>query len=267
MPWMFWGPLTGGAAVAAWGVYTLSHRPTRISWRVRRQTATAWITAFLTRLQARWRRTLPHAQAALRITSAQMIAQYAGAALLVTLALALIARVSPLLSLPLGAVSAWLLVPWVILRRYGQYQNQVASNLPTLVLLLQFYLSLDYPILQALQASLPAMGPFGQAEVTQIIGDLQHGENTGAFRASQSRIDRLYWRMLMDTLAQSWGHEMTGAALDPLTTMLRAQRDERARLLTSSVDAVSTAVPILAVMGGVIAFLFFLLASSLGGSL
>lgn len=265
MPWTFWVPLLGGAAGVGYGVYTLSHRPARISWRGHPPSATAFFAAVLARLQARWRGTLPEAQRTLKITSGQMLAQYGAVTALVGLALTLVLHLTPAVSLPVGALAAFFAVPWFVLRRYGQYQNQVASNLPTLVLLLQFYLSLDYPVLQALGACLPALGPFGQHEVGRVVGDLRKGAHTGAFRDSQTRIGRLYWRMLMDTLAQSWGHEMTGAALDPLTTMLRAQRDEDARLLTSSVDAVSTAVPILAVLGGVIAFLFFLLASSLGG--
>jgi hypothetical protein len=252
------------AALGGAGVWWLTGRPAPLRWAPARaaEADRAWLGLLLGRLQRRWRNTLPEAQAALGLTPRMMALRYAVTAGAAAIILAQFLHLWPPLGLAAGIAIAYLAVPAHALWQYERYRRQVASNFGPLVLLLQFYLSLDYPIAEALKAALPAVGPFGRRELTRLLGELRLGSGPAAFRASAERITQLHWGVLMDTLAQAWGHSTGPGVLEPLTQMLRAQRDEQALLLTSAVDAVSTAVPLLAVFGGLIGFLLFLFAGA-----
>lgn len=159
-------------------------------------------------------------------------------------------------------------LPWWLQRQARAYQAGVMVNYPLILVMLRFYLALDYTPLDALTATVPLLGVRGRKELQRILADIRTGTTDPgrALEASRIRIQRMQWSTLMDTLAQNWGRRLKADALRPLSTMLASYRDQAARRLTSRLDMVVTIVPILAIFGTMVAGIFVMALSLIGGS-
>lgn len=160
-----------------------------------------------------------------------------------------------------GVVVAYGGLPWWIQRQARQFRAGVMANYAIVLVMLRFYLALDYTPLDALTAIVPLLGIRGRRELRRILTDIRTGSRRPpeALAASRQRIQRMQWGMLMDTLAQNWGRRLRADALRPLTGMLASYRDQAARRLTSRLDMVVTIVPIMAIFGTLVGGMFVLL--------
>lgn len=171
------------------------------------------------------------------------------------------------LALAAGLLVSYGGLPWWLQRQARQYQAGVMVNYPLILVMLRFYLALDYTPLDALTVIVPMLGVRGRKELQRILADIRTGTDpAAALEASRRRIQRMQWSTLMDTLSQNWGRRLKADALRPLSTMLASYRDQAARRLTSRLDVVVTIVPILAIFGTMVAGLFIMVLGLIGGS-
>lgn len=166
-----------------------------------------------------------------------------------------------------GGLVAWGLLPRWLQGQAQRHRRGVMADYPVLLVMLRFYLSLDYGIVDALTATAPLLGQAGKREVRRVLSDIHTQTQTGpdALSASRRRIDQMHWTMLMDALAQSWGRRLTTEGLRPLSAMLTSHRDEAARRLTGRLDIVVTLVPIMALFGTLTGGMFVLVAGLVSG--
>ena len=172
------------------------------------------------------------------------------------------------IALTVGLILSYGGLPWWLQRQARQYRAGVMVNYPLILVMLRFYLSLDYTPLDALTATVPLLGVRGRKELQRILADIRTGTTDPALalEASRVRVQRMQWSTLMDTLAQNWGKRLKADALRPLSTMLVSYRDQAARRLTTRLDMVVTIVPILAIFGTMVAGLFVMVLGLIGGS-
>ena len=166
-----------------------------------------------------------------------------------------------------GGLVAWGLLPRWIQSQARRHRNGVMADYPVLLVMLRFYLSLDYGPLEALLATIPLLGKAGQRELRRILADVRTHTDSApdAFTSSRQRISQMHWTTLMDALAQNWGRRLTTEGLRPLSAMLISHRDEAARRLVGQLDIVVTLVPIMALFGTLTGGMFVLVAGLVGG--
>ena len=171
-------------------------------------------------------------------------------------------------ALGIGLVVAYGGVPVWIQSQARTYERRVMADYPVLLIMVRFYLAIEYTPLDALTATVPLLGPHGQRELQRILADIRTGSAApaDALTASRQRIRPMQWGRLMDTLAQNWGRRLKADALRPLSTMLASYRDQAALILTSRLDMVVTLVPILAMFGTLVAGMFIVGTGLLSGS-
>lgn len=267
---------SGAAAVAAgWAVWVALTRPRPLSFRA---VAPWWqrrLTAVVARWQSGWS---PETRRALDVLQwLQPAVQRLALSVAAVSGLCAWAFLSGLrwpgglagvLALAIGLVVAYGGVPVWIQSQARTYERGVMADYPVLLIMVRFYLALDYPPLDALTATAPLLGPRGQREVRRILADIRtrSAHPADALTASRLRIRPMQWGRLMDTLAQNWGRRLTADALRPLSTMLASYRDQAALILTSRLDMVVTLVPIMAMFGTLVAGMFIVGTGLLGGA-
>lgn len=162
-----------------------------------------------------------------------------------------------LLLVPL-AYGAWRLAGHLVLNQYKIWQRRMVAGLPAMLAVLRVHLDLGRTVPDALSAVLPGVQDPLRKELTRTLSDMamaqtrqaQNGRVAEARQALQrlaDRVDRLEFRTVADTLTQTWGAKLSGAALEPLQDLLRITREQEAEELTGRLDVTMTTAPGLAV--------------------
>lgn len=156
------------------------------------------------------------------------------------------------------AYGAWRLSGQMVLSQYKVWQRRMVSGLPAMLAVLRVHLDLGRTVPDALGAVLPGVQDPLRKELSRTLSDMamaqtrqsQNGRSSEARQALQrlaDRVDRLEFRTVADTLTQTWGAKLSGAALEPLQDLLRITREQEAEELTGRLDVTMTTAPGLAV--------------------
>lgn len=150
---------------------------------------------------------------------------------------------------------------WMVRQEFRRYQRALAQAFETHVLLLHIYFELGMPLLTAFrQMRLALRGP-AQAQMERLLGDFAQGHPDAALRAWAARTQLMAYRMLADTLIQQRGQVLQGGTLDPLDTLLSAQRTQTMKSQTSKLSSGAAIVPILATLAITLLYLYGLMAN------
>lgn len=155
---------------------------------------------------------------------------------------------------------------WVVGSRFRQRQRALTRDFPPLVLLLRIYLDLGVPLPEAVAACRPAVARLTRQELDRLLAQFQLGARAAALRAWAQRTDLALYAILADTLAQGWDDGLSGAALQPLDTLMDAAQDQGTRSLTDRLDGMATLLVPLTALGWVlVGFSAIVLHVHLGG--
>ncbi len=158
---------------------------------------------------------------------------------------AIIFRPAPWLGVLTAAAGFYLGPSWIVGHRFRAYQKAMQTAFETHVLLLQIYLSLRKPIAIALKTMRSALSGHSQHELDRLLAELTAGRGERAFTTWADRTQLPEYRMLADTIVQQRGQGLTGESLEPLDTLLAANRQENMRSLTNLLSAGGFVVPML----------------------
>ena len=272
-PSVLLGSVVAGGA-SGYAVWRLVVRPQRVHFGPRTTWWDRWSAGVVRRWQKGWSDSTRLALDTLRqserdVQRNSLMFAGVGFALVLILgtALRLPLSLAGVLALVAGVGIAYGVLPWWIRRQAADYRRGVMVNYPLVLVMLRFYLSLDYPLIRVFNILRPLLGPRGRREVERILGDISSGTpGAQALEASRVRIDKMEWTTLMDTLAQNWGHQYSSENLKPLNLLLEGQREQAALRLTGRLDVVTTLVPIIAIFGTLLGGLFVLGAGMLSGA-
>lgn len=243
--WMRWGlaGVVGFAAALLIGVLLSS--PPALTWQRR----ISWRTKLITGMGERIRKGLtPEAvlQAdVLGLSPMNLILMGLTAAVVLGGLTAVFLRPARWLGV-FTAIGGFYLGPsWIVGRRFREYQQAMQTAFETHVLLLQIYLSLRQPIATALKTMRGALNGSPQHELDRLLGDMTAGRGDYAFTRWANRTQLPEYRMLADTIIQQRGRGLTGDSLEPLDTLLAANRQQNMRSLTNLLSAGGFIVPML----------------------
>lgn len=249
------------ASISMGFFWQLIHPPTPLrlapvaSWTER------WAPEAGTRLMRRWNQVTKDAAKVFAVTPAQVGVQSALFGGVTAAALWFVIRAPLWVALPAGLLVGWQLPPYLLKSRYIRWRQAVLGDFPTITLLLRIYWDLGYSVPESLLAVRPAIGPAMQGEVDRILGDIAQGERGSAWTAFSQRVHHSSIHLLAQVVRQNWDRKLSGEALNPLDTLVETTRVQQLTALTDQLDAVSTVVPILAIMGMITVFIFALYLS------
>jgi len=251
--------LFGGRAV-----WLALHPPMPVQFNPSQPWTTRLTEAAVRVMQARWQAETRRQAAVLRLPTAQValfpIVTGVGAGLVADLLIHV-----PLVALAAALVGAWKGPAWIIGQLFRARAAALARDFAPLVLMLRIYLDLKHPLPEAFRQTRPALSRAGRAELDRLLAAMGGGQRQAALKTWAARTGYGPYRILADTLAQGWDQGLAGATLDPLDTLIQAQREQGARSLTDRLDVTSTVVPVLAMLGVVGVVMYGLFANALGG--
>lgn len=163
------------------------------------------------------------------------------------------------------AVAAFYVAPSMsIRRRFRAYQRQMRVAFESQVLLLRIYFDLGMSVTTAFRTMRSALHGSARQEVDRLLSDLAEGRRDGAFEEWGRRTQLMEYRLLADTIIQQRGRALRGAALDPLDTLLTANRQQSMKTLTDKLTAGAAAVPILSTLSITTLYLYALMSNIQG---
>ncbi len=146
----------------------------------------------------------------------------------------------------IGALMFYIAPSSIVNSRFKNYQQAMQTAFENHVLLLQIYLSLRKPIMTALKAMRDTLSGYPQRELDQLLADLTDHRGDQAFVEWGHRTQLPEYRLLANTIVQQRRRTLNGDSLEPLDTLLAANRQENMLSLTNRLGAGGVIVPMLA---------------------
>ncbi len=250
------GLAAGSSAVL---VGLLLSRPQPLRWAAGPRGVVGWINRYAAQTRRRLSPAVLAQADVLQLSARQVLALAAGGALVVGLVVAALLPVR-WLGVP-AAVTGFYLTPSLQVRqRFRAYQEAMRAAFEVQVLLLRIYFDLGFSVLEALRLMRSALYGPARQELDRLLSDLAEGRRDAAFHAWAARTGLLEYRLLADTSVQQRGRALRGDALDPLDTLLAANRQQSMKTLTDRLASSAATTPIVAVMAVVALYLYALFA-------
>ena len=255
----------GGATSVSLGLFLWlwMSRPRPLSWDGRPGMADDLISAAAIGIR---RRLSPQALAqadVLRLSPRQLLWMGLGISAIVGLG---VAALFPIrwMGIPAGIAAFYLAPSMSVKSQFKNYQRTMRMAFETQVLLLRIYFDLGMPVTTAFRTMRAALHGAAQYEVDRVLSDLAEGNGDAAFREWAERTQLMEYRLLADTIVQQRGRALRGNALDPLDTLLTANRQQSMKTLTDKLMSGGAAVPILSTLSVTTLYLYALMSNVQG---
>ena len=251
--WVLAALVGGIGGVAMW---RLLHPPMPLHLAPIPSWAQRWAPEAGKRMMRRWNSVTQRAVQVFAVTPTQVVTQSALFGGVTLIMVWLLFHASLLIALPVAALVAWQLPPYLLRSRYIRWRQAVVADFATITLLLRIYWDLGFSVPASLEAIRPALGAAMQSECDRLLGAINRGERGEAWQAFADRVHHSSFHLLAQVVRQNWDTNLSGEALNPLDTLVETTRAQQLIALANQLDAVNTLVPILAILGTIIVFIY-----------